>query len=81
MLWIRDAPVIDRDEPEKVLDFIQERITCNIPDEKGSPELNRLVTRYQLHKCSKYRKRRKRCGKTSFVTSLVSQGLSLTLPS
>ena len=68
LLWIRDAPVIDRDEPEKVLDFIQERITCSIPDEKGSPELHRLVTRYQLHKCSKYCKRRKRCGKTSFVT-------------
>ena len=62
LLWIRDAPVIDRDEPEKVLDFIQERITCSIPDEKGSPELHRLVIRYQL--C----KRRKRCGKTSFVT-------------
>ena len=68
LLWIRDAPVIDRDEPEKVLDFIQERITCSIPEEKGSPELHRLVTRYQLHKCSKYCKRRKRCGKTSFVT-------------
>ena len=68
LLWIRDAPVIDRDEPDKVLDFIQERITCSIPDEKASPELHRLVTRYQLHKCSKYCKRRKRCGKTSFVT-------------
>ena len=68
LLWIRDAPVIDRDEPEKVLDFIQERITCSNPGEKGSPELHRLVTRYQLHKCSKYCKRRKRCGKTSFVT-------------
>ena len=70
LLWIRDAPVIDRDEPDKVLDFIQERITCSIPDEKASPELHRLVTRYQLHKCSKYCKRRKRCGKTSFVTRL-----------
>ena len=30
--------------------------------------MDRLVTRYQLHKCSKYSKRRKRCGKTSFVT-------------
>ena len=26
-------------------DFIQERITCSIPDEDGSPELHRLVAR------------------------------------
>ena len=68
LLWIRDAPLIDRDDPEKVLDWIQDRITCHIPDEQGSPELHRLVTRYQMHKCSKYCKRRKRCGKTAFIT-------------
>ena len=68
LLWIRDAPLIDRDDPEKVLDWIQDRITCHIPDENSSPELHRLVTRYQLHKCSKYCKRRKRCGKTTFIT-------------
>ena len=67
LLWIRDAPVIDRDEPEDVLKWIQERITCHIPDKDGSPELHRLVTRYQLHKCSKYCKRRKKCGR-SYIT-------------
>ena len=41
LLWIRDAPLIDSlgDDPEKVLDWIQDRITCHIPDEQGSPEL------------------------------------------
>ena len=68
LLWIRDAALIDRDDPEKVLDWIQDRITCHIPDEQGSPELHRLVTRYQMHKCSKYCRRRKRCGKTAFIT-------------
>ena len=68
LVWIRDAPVIDRDDPEKVLDWIQDRITCHIPDEQGSPDLHRLVIRYQLHKCSKYCRRRKRCGKTAFIT-------------
>ena len=67
LLWIRDAPVIDRDEPEDVLKWIQERITCHIPDKDGSPELHRLVTRYQLHKCTKYCKRRKKCGQ-SYIT-------------
>ena len=37
------------------------------PDKDGSPELYRLVTRYQLHKCSKYCKRRKKCGQHSFI--------------
>ncbi|CAI8017852.1 hypothetical protein GBAR_LOCUS10771, partial [Geodia barretti] len=46
LLWIRDAPLIDRDDPEKVLDWIQDRITCHIPDEQGSPELHRLVTSF-----------------------------------
>ena len=31
LLWIRDAPIIDQDEPGKVLAWIQERITCQIP--------------------------------------------------
>ena len=43
-------------------------MTCHIPDNQGSPELHRLVTRYQLHKCSKYCKRRKKVGKTTFIT-------------
>ena len=83
LLWIRDAPVIDRDEPEKVLDFIQERITCNVPDEKGSPGLHRLVIRYQLHKCNKYCKRLKGVGRLHLLlgANLASPGLSLTLPS
>ena len=32
LLWIRDAPVIGQDDPDKVLSWIQERITCQIPD-------------------------------------------------
>ena len=68
LLWIRGAPVIGRHDPDRVLAWIQERITCHIPDQKSSPELHRLVTRYQLHKCSNYCKRRKKCGKYSFIT-------------
>ena len=32
LLWIKDAPVVAHDEPEKVLSWVQERITCHIPD-------------------------------------------------
>ena len=38
VLWTRDSPVLGRDSPEKVLPFIQERITCHIPDNKTSPD-------------------------------------------
>ena len=31
LLWIGDAPVIGQDDPDKVLAWIQERITCHLP--------------------------------------------------
>ena len=68
LLWIRDAPIIGQDDPEKVLDWIQERITCHIPDIKSDPELHRLVTRYQMHKCSNYCKRRRKVGTNGYIT-------------
>ena len=67
LLWIRDAPVIGQDDPDEVLSWIQKRITCHIPDEKTNADLHRLVTRYQMHKCSAYCKRKRKCGST-FIT-------------
>lgn len=46
---------------------MQERITCQIPDESTNPELSRLVTKHQLHKCSSYCKRTKKYGE-AFIT-------------
>ena len=48
LVWIRDAPVICKDDPDKVLAWIQDRITCHIPEKNSSPDLYQLVTRYQL---------------------------------
>ena len=59
---IKDAPVIDKDDPDDVLKWIQERITCHIPDKISDPELHNLVTRYQMHKCSSYCKRKCKFG-------------------
>ena len=67
LLWIRNVPVIGQDDPATVLSWIEERITCHIPDEEKNLELNKLVTRYQIHKCSACCKRRRRCGNT-FIT-------------
>ena len=54
LFWIEGAPVIGRDPPEQVLTWIGDRITCHVRDKESNPELHRLVTRYQIHKCSNY---------------------------
>ena len=36
-----------KDEPQQVLRWIQNRITCRIPEEDSNPELYQLVTKYQ----------------------------------
>ncbi len=42
LLWIRDASVIGVDDPEKVLAWIQERITCYIPDMQQNLTCNKI---------------------------------------
>ena len=68
LLWIEGAPIIGEDKPEHVITWIQERITCHIPNEKSNPELHRLVTRYQMHKCSNYCRRRRKVANNTFIT-------------
>ena len=67
-LWIQDAPVIGVDDPQKVLAWIQERITFKLPDKNSDPDLHALVARYQMHKCSAYCKRKVKRGGI-FITS------------
>ena len=60
LLWIKDAQIIKDDSDNgKVLEWIQIKITCWIPDEKTSPELHRLVTKFQMYRCSNYCKRKR----------------------
>ena len=61
LLWIHSAPVAGVDPPEKVLAWIEKRITCQIPNKDKEPELYDLVTQYQMHKCSAYCKKPKKC--------------------
>ena len=42
LLWIGDAPVIGRDDPDRVLAWIQERITCYLPVKESDPEFNHI---------------------------------------
>ena len=68
LIWIANAPVIGESRAEDVTRFIDERITCSIPDKGTCPELHRLVTKYQLHKCSNYCKKKRKFTKNVFVT-------------
>lgn len=61
-LWINKAPVIGADSEITVLRWIQERITCRIPDKESNPQLHHLVTKYQMHRCSSYCKRTVKVG-------------------
>ena len=58
LLWIENVPVVGIDCPEEVCSFIQERITCHIPDSNTSPDLHYMVRKYQMHKYSKYCERK-----------------------
>ena len=62
LVWIKGAPVMGKDPDEDVLHWIKKHITCRIPDQATNPELYCLVTKYQLHKCSKYCKRKRKVG-------------------
>uniref|UniRef100_A0A1X7TWF4 Uncharacterized protein n=1 Tax=Amphimedon queenslandica TaxID=400682 RepID=A0A1X7TWF4_AMPQE len=64
LLCIENASVVGIDRPEGVCCFIQDKITCHITDSNKLPHLNFLVTKYQMHKCSKYCKRNFKVGKT-----------------
>ena len=66
LLWIRDAPTIGKDDPQIIVSFIDERITCHIPNKESCPELHNLVTSKQLHKCSAYCRRKYKSGRIFF---------------
>ncbi|CAH0382899.1 unnamed protein product [Bemisia tabaci] len=54
LLWVKDAPVLGKACSEDVVKFIQDRITCSIPDKKTFPTIYDRVMKYQQHKCNSY---------------------------
>ena len=51
LLWIDGAPLAGTDSNDKVLQCIQAKITCRIPEENSNAEQHQLVTKYQ---CNSY---------------------------
>ena len=54
ILWIKDAPILGKNSPEEVKQFIDKVCTCAKPDATQSPTLHKLVTQFQVHKCNNY---------------------------
>ena len=43
--------------PNRQIYFLANIFSYTVPDKESNPELHRLVTKYQMHKCSSYCKR------------------------
>ena len=68
ILWGNSAPLIGKHSNEEVLEFIQQYITCSIPDNEKSPNLNKLVNQFQRHKCGSYCLRKFKTGNGQFYS-------------
>lgn len=52
-LWVKGAPIRGVDPDDVVAAFIDNTITCRIPRATESPDLARLVKKFQIHSCGK----------------------------
>lgn len=50
-LWISNAPILGVNSNKEIIDFIDSYISCAI--ETGNNELDELVRKFQIHKCTK----------------------------
>ncbi|XP_044742220.1 uncharacterized protein LOC123303484 [Chrysoperla carnea] len=60
LLWVKDAPVLEKSSTQEVADFISKYITCAIPNKTTSPTLYERVMNYQVHKHNSYCLRNKK---------------------
>jgi len=49
LLWLKDAPVIGKSDREEIMQFLNQYITCRLPDKITEERLYKLVTKYQMH--------------------------------
>ena len=59
VIWVKDAPEYGVDHDSKVCDFIDQYVSCKLPNQDG--KLRELVLLLQQHKHSSYCKRNKSC--------------------
>ena len=51
-LHVKDAPKLDENPDDEIIDFVDKHISCTIPDVKEDKELHELVTTLQTHRYS-----------------------------
>uniref|UniRef100_A0A8C4HPS9 ATP-dependent DNA helicase n=1 Tax=Dicentrarchus labrax TaxID=13489 RepID=A0A8C4HPS9_DICLA len=49
LVWIKDAPEFGDQDDAEVINFIDQYITCQMPDPKADPELHKIVSEVQVH--------------------------------
>ncbi|XP_071176421.1 uncharacterized protein [Mytilus edulis] len=49
LFWIEDAPVVDQDDDQTVCDFVDQYVSCQLPDKTVDPELHAMVSSVQQH--------------------------------
>ncbi|KAK0145562.1 hypothetical protein N1851_015516 [Merluccius polli] len=49
LVWIKDAPEFGDDDDDKIIKFIDQYITCQMPDPNADPELHKIVSEVQVH--------------------------------
>ena len=53
-IWIKDAPILGVSKDEEIAHFINQHVTCQLPDKMISPILYNRVLKYQSHHCNSY---------------------------
>ncbi|OCT76291.1 hypothetical protein XELAEV_18031490mg [Xenopus laevis] len=59
LFWVKDSPVFEDDPDQAICDFVDQYISCKLPDCTSYPELHQIVTEVQTHS----RKHSKSCKK------------------
>ncbi|XP_069378951.1 uncharacterized protein [Paralichthys olivaceus] len=49
VVWIKDAPEFGEDKDDEVCKFIDQHVTCQMPDPNADPELHKIVSEVQMH--------------------------------
>ncbi|XP_006815908.1 uncharacterized protein LOC102803256, partial [Saccoglossus kowalevskii] len=49
LFWVENAPIVDNDADDKVIDFVDKYVTCNMPSLEEDSELHEIVNKVQKH--------------------------------
>ena len=49
LFWAENAPKLDQNTDDEICSFIDEHISCQLPDEDHEPVLHEIVSAVQVH--------------------------------